>query len=77
MREGGIVEHCHLCWYKIICKISIKFQFLNLVIIKILALVSSSVLTPNARNLTLRILHLNPKVLNDLAKTWFIKTYRQ
>ena len=40
-------------------------------------LVSSGVLTPNNKSLALRILHLKPKVVNILAKTWFIKTNLQ
>ena len=53
----------------------IKYQFLSLVIIKTLVLVSSSILTPNTGSLlALMILHLKPKVINVLAKTWFTKT---
>ena len=69
-------QHCHLCWYKIICKVSIKSQFLSLVIMKILVLVSVSILTPNT-SLALIILHLKPKIVKVLAKTWFIKTNLQ
>ena len=55
------------------CEISIKSQFLILVIIKILVLVSSSILTPNTGSLTLMILDLKPKVVNGLVKSWFNK----
>ena len=51
--------------------------FLTLVIINILVLLSSSILIPNTRSLTLMILHLKPKVVNVLAKNWFIKTNPQ
>ena len=57
-----------------ICQILIKSQFLSLVIIKILVLVSDSILSPNTRSFTLMILHLKPKVMNVLAKIWFAKT---
>ena len=51
---------------------TLSLKFLSLVIIKILVLVSSSILTPNTRSLTLIFLHLKPKVI-DLTKTWLIK----
>ena len=38
---------------------------------------SSSILTSNRRSLTVMILHLKPKVVNVLAKTWLIKTNLQ
>ena len=60
-----------------ICQILIKSQFLSLVIIKILVLVSDSILSPNTRSFTLMILHLKPKVMNVLAKDWFVKTNLQ
>ena len=46
-------------------------------LIKILVLVSSSISTPNTGSLTRMILHLWLKVVNVLAKTWFIKTNLQ
>ena len=51
-------------------------QNLNKILISLsfLVLVSSSILTPNKRSLTLMILHLKPKVANVPAKTWFIET---
>ena len=60
-----------------ICKILIKSQFLSLVIIKTLVLVSDSILFPNTRSFTLTTLHLKPKVINILDKIWFIKTNLQ
>ena len=60
-----------------ICQILIKSQFLSLVIIKILVLVSDSILSPNTRSFTLMILHLKSKVMNVLAKDWFVKTNLQ
>ena len=42
-------------------------------IIEILVLVSSSILTPNTRSLSLMILHLKPKVVNVLAKLGLLK----
>ena len=60
-----------------ICKILIKSQFLSLVIIKTLVLVSDSTLFPNTRSFTYTILHLKSKVINVLDKIWFIKTNLQ
>ena len=36
-----------------------------------------SILTPNTRSLTIMILHLKPKVVIVLEKTWFIRTNLQ
>ena len=36
-----------------------------------------SILTPNTRSLTLMILHLKPKVVNVMAKSWFIRNNLQ
>ena len=41
---------------------------------EILVLLPCNILAPDTRRLALMILQLKPKVVNVLAKTWFIKT---